>query len=96
MNRTRLTQTVFALALVFAGIAEAQSLRDLNRLRRGARIIDSMIPAKGYICVADTSFYGSFVAEARDESVARAEAQNKCIRAGVSWVYCSPTCKKKR
>ena len=96
MNNKTILQAALALTVIFGAVtSQADIFGDLNKLRRGARIIKDLAPAKGYVCVADTSFYGSYVAENKNKEIAKAEAENKCLAAGVSWVYCTASCTKK-
>lgn len=76
-------KTVLILAAMILGSATAQAdiFDDLDKVK-------DLLGKSKYSCTAKTPFDGSFTAEAKTENAARADAENKCISAGVSWMFC--------
>ena len=78
----------FAAVLVLSVPAHAGFFDDLGKLQ-------DLLGKGRYVCTAG-AFGRKFQVEDKDEYKARFEVEKQCNEAGVSWVYCSANCQKKR
>lgn len=80
-----------ALAMVLASTqAQAGFFDDLGKIND----IINKLPGGTYVCTAG-AFGRNFMVEDKDQDKAKFEVERQCNAAGVSWVYCSASCKKK-
>lgn len=81
-------KTILTLILLVSVNSKAGFFEELDKLKKAAEVVKDITGKSVHSCTAKTSFDGSYTAEASTENAARADAENKCISAGVSWMFC--------
>lgn len=90
--KTQLKVLLAIAALTFsASFAQAGFLDELRKFMGIKDQVQILTGTATYVCTSG-AFGRNFLVEGKEKDKAAAEVQRQCNAAGVSWVFCSPSC----